>query len=196
QVSQLSELNTFRSGRYGLLLRTPLGRSLLGELGLSYVRTTSTQSSETLALTPFRQAGRPSRLEVELNLSLPLAEGVVTTLPSFVPPLEMVFSLTTSLRYAYYRGSQNGLSLRRSFSNAFRPSLTQQELDNLESRRLGGMVIDPARFALMAGFTQDIYFSSGAFISPRAMLNIPLGGITETTLSFWWEISVAAGWTF
>ncbi|MEM6731884.1 MAG: hypothetical protein AAF658_10030, partial [Myxococcota bacterium] len=65
QAGQLSELNTFRSGRYGLLLRVPLGGTVIGEFGAAYARTTSTASSRSLALTPFRQAGRPSRFEFE-----------------------------------------------------------------------------------------------------------------------------------
>lgn len=193
--SQLSELNTFRSGRFGLSLRTPVG-DLMGELGLSYVQTRSTNSSRALAQTPFRQAGRPSRLELDLSASFPLAEGVVTALPAFVPPMEMVFSVTGSWRYAYYRGSQAGFGFGRRLGTLFRPALTDEELQNLEARRLGGMEIDRSRMALMVGFSNDIYFSSGVFVTPRAMLNVPLGALTDTNLGFWWEIGLSAGWAF
>ncbi|MEO0601431.1 MAG: hypothetical protein AAF211_08350, partial [Myxococcota bacterium] len=75
--SFLFELNTFNSARVGGLVRFPGPRTLL-ELGVSYVRTWNSESSRQLALTPFRQPGRPSRLELDVGVSVPLAEGVVT----------------------------------------------------------------------------------------------------------------------
>ncbi|MEO1171215.1 MAG: hypothetical protein AAFX94_04070 [Myxococcota bacterium] len=189
--SQLTELNNFRSGRFGGTVRTPIG-GMIGELSLSRVWTRSTDSSRSLAQTPFRQAGRPNRLELDVGLSLPLAEGIVTWWPSFVPAMEMVFSATASVRYLYYFEAQDGFGLRDRLSALFRPTLTDAELDNLEDARNAGMEVDRARVNALIGFTTDFYFSNGAFLTPRVMAGLPTGN----GLGLWWELSFGLGWMF
>lgn len=191
--SELLERNNFGSARVGVLARRAFG-DLVAEAAFNYAMTWPTLSSELLSLTPYRQAGRPNRFEADVNVSYPLAEGVVTPLPSFVPPAEMVFLATGGLRYLVYPEGFNNMRLEDVALALASPQLSEAELENLEHSRLPGMQVDPGRFGMLAGFSLDLYFQPGVFVSPRALLNLPvfsLGG--GTRLGFWWETSIAVG---
>ena len=190
--SQLLELNNFASARVGGFVRTPLG-GFMGELAVTRVFTWGSTSTDELALTPYRQSARPSRVELDLNLGYPLAEGVVTPRFSFIPPMEMVFSIDAGVRYLYYPGSFSNMSAGDVFKGLFAPQLSQKEIDNLELHRLPGMQIDPARYSLLLGFSLDVYFQNGVFFSPRVMLALPVFG---GNLGVWWELSLRLGWSF
>ncbi len=86
QVALPFELNSFDSLRVGGLLRIPRAGGIF-ELGTSYVWVWDTPSTEMLALTPYRQPGRPWRISLEGNFGLPLAEGLVTASPRWFPAL-------------------------------------------------------------------------------------------------------------
>ncbi len=192
--SELLERNNFGSTRFGVMARRPFG-NFMGEVALSRAFTWGTDSTEKLALTPYRQYGRPSRFELDVNVGYPLAEGVVTAMPGFFPATELVFSANAGFRYLIYPGSMGGMSLQQVATSLIAPRLTEHELQRLESSRPGGMQIDPARYGLLAGLSVDVYFGSGGFLSPRAMVAVPLvGGITGSGLGFWWELSLALGW--
>lgn len=194
--SDLLERNNFGSTRLGLLARRPFGK-FMGELAISRAFTWGTDSTEKLALTPYRQYGRPSRIELDVNVGYPLAEGVVTALPDFFPATELVFSANAGLRYLFYPGAMSGMKFQDVATSLLAPRLSDHELGQLEPSRPGGMQIDPARYGLLAGISLDVYFGSGGFLSPRAMMSVPLVGVvTGTGLGFWWELSLAAGWTF
>jgi len=194
--SQLLELNNFSSARVGGFARMPFS-NLMGELALTYVFTWGSESSERLALTPYRQSGRPNRLELDLNLSYPVAEGVVTAWPGFFPATELVFSLQAGLRYLHYPGSLSGAGFRDVAKALFAPTLTDLEVGNLEADRLPGMRVDEARYSVLAGLSLDIYFHSGGFLSPRAMISPPIISAFESEgLGWWWELSLGAGWMF
>lgn len=194
--SDLLERNNFGSTRLGLLARRPFGK-FMGELAISRAFTWGTDSTEKLALTPYRQYGRPSRIELDVNVGYPLAEGVVTALPDFFPATELVFSANAGLRYLFYPGAMSGMKFQDVATSLLAPRISDHELGQLESSRPGGMQIDPARYGLLAGISLDVYFGSGGFLSPRAMMSVPLVGVvTGTGLGFWWELSLAAGWTF
>ncbi len=191
--NRLFELNNFDSARAGGAARLPAG-SLLFEAGLSYVWVWDTPSSELLALTPYRQPGRPDRLELDLAVSFPLAEGVVTTFPRIFPAVELVFSAVGGVRYLIYPGGYAGMRLREAAGAALSPTLTERELSNLDDQRLDAMQIDPARYGLMAGFGDDIYFKQGLFVSPRVLLGLPLlAPATQTALGVWVDVSLAVG---
>lgn len=190
------ELNNFNSMRAGGMVRIPSDR-ILYELGVSYVFVWDSPSSERLAYTPYRQPGRPPRIEVDVTVGLPLAEGVVTAMPRRFPALQLVFSAYVSMRYLVYPMSYQGLRGRELAGALASPTLTADEMDNLEGRRLDAMQIDPARYGLMAGIGNDIYFSQGLFISPRAMFAVPLlAPATETELWLWADFSLAIGVAF
>ncbi|QRO00828.1 hypothetical protein JRI60_18235 [Archangium violaceum] len=193
--SDLLERNNFGSTRLGLMARKPFG-SFMGEVAITRAFTWGTDSTEKLALTPYRQYGRPSRFELDINVGHPLAEGVVTTLPGFFPATELVLSANAGFRYLFYPGSMGGMKFQQVATSLLAPRLTDHELGQLESSRPGGMQVDPARYGLLAGLSVDVYFGSGGFLSPRAMLAVPLlGGVTGSGLGFWWELSLALGWT-
>ena len=192
--TELLERNNFGSTRLGLMARRPFG-PFMGEVAVSRAFSWSTDSSEKLSLTPYRQYGRPSRFELDLNVGYPLAEGVVTALPSIVPPAELVFSASAGLRYLFYPGSLDGASFFETAGAALAPRLTARELENLEAQRLPGMHIDSARYGLLAGLNLDIYFQPGAFITPRVLIAVPLlTPFTGTKLGLWWELSLGLGW--
>ncbi|HEX5751631.1 MAG TPA: hypothetical protein VFZ09_35745 [Archangium sp.] len=193
--SELLERNNFGSTRFGLMARRPFGK-FMGEVALSRAFTWGTDSTDKLALTPYRQYGRPSRIELDVNVGYPLAEGVVTALPGFFPATELVFSANAGLRYLFYPGAMGGMKFQDVATSLLAPRLTDHELGQLEASRPGGMQIDPARYGLLTGLSVDVYFGSGGFLSPRAMMAVPLlGFVTGTGLGFWWELSLAVGWT-
>ncbi len=194
--SHLYELNNFNSMRAGGMLRVPSER-LIYELGLSTVWVWDTPSSELLAFTPYRQPGRPSRLEVDLTACIPVAEGVVTTLPRRLPALELVFNAYVSLRYLVYPFSYEGMRRREIASGLASPRMTQQELDNLDERRLDAMEVDSGRYGLMAGIGNDVYFSQGIFLSPRVMFAVPVfAPASGSDLWLWADLSLALGVAF
>lgn len=190
---QLYELNNFNSLRVGGVARFPTG-GLLVEVGASYVHTWDTPSSEQLALTPYRQPGRPTRMELDFAVGLPLAEGVVTLRPRFLPSAELVLNAYAGLRYCLYPGAFAGMKAGQVFGAVLAPSLTTSELDNLEDVRLDAMAVDPARYGLMVGLGNDLYFKQGVFLSPRVTFAIPvLAPVTQSDLLFWGDVSLAIG---
>jgi len=190
--SQLLELNNFSSARFGGLVRRPLG-SFMGEIAITRVWTWGSSSTDRLALTPYRQAGRPSRLELDVNVGYPLAEGVATSRPGFFPATELVFSANAGIRYVYYPGALSGATFGEVARALVAPRLLAKELANLESKLPPGMQIDEGRYNLLTGLSLDVYFQTGGFLSPRAMIALP---ITGTDLGFWWELTFSAGWMF
>ncbi|MBN2801261.1 MAG: hypothetical protein JXX28_19125 [Deltaproteobacteria bacterium] len=194
--SFLSELNNFDSARAGAMVRLP-GRGSIVEISTSYVWTWDTHSSRQLALTPYRQFGRPSRLELDLTLVQPLAEGVVTAVPGIFPATQMVFNAYGSVRYLVYPSGFSGMNVKKSLAALVSPTLTEAERENLEDHRLDAMEVDPARYGLMLGLGDDLYFKQGLFVSPRVMVALPvLAPATETGLLLWTDLSLAVGVAF
>ena len=194
--SYSAELNHYNTVRGGGLLRLPSGGLLL-ELGVSYVGVSATPASQLISLTPYRQPGRPSRAEIDFAVVIPLAEGVVTTAPRFIPAAQLVFNAYLDLRYLLYPSGFQSMSVGQVVGAVFSPALTDREVDNLEAIRVPGMHIDRGRYGIMGGFGNDVYFKSGFFISPRYLVAIPLlRPATQTDLPWWWDISLAAGLSF
>ncbi|WNG44444.1 hypothetical protein F0U60_10230 [Archangium minus] len=194
--SQLLELNNFKSSRLGGFVRKPIG-DFLGEIAITRVFTRGSASTEKLALTPYRQSGRPSRFELDINLGYPLAEGVATARPGFFPATELVFSANAGLRYLFYPGSLSGASFGETVTSLFALKLSEREIENLERSRLPGMQLDGARYSLLTGLSLDVYFQSGGFLSPRVMIALPLiSGVDGSGLGWWWELNFGAGWAF
>lgn len=194
--SSLLELNNFGSNRIGVAVRRPMF-GMMGELAITRVSTWSTPSSDLLSLTPYRQAGRPSRYELDFNLAFPLAEGVVTAWPGWFPATQLVFSATGGARYLFYPGSWEGMTLLEASTALIAPYLNDIELENLEGARNRGMAIDRARYSLLAGLQVDVYFHQGAYLSPRALIALPiLSGFGNNAIGFWWELSFGLGWAF
>jgi hypothetical protein len=194
--SFLFELNNFNSLRGGAMARLPAKKTLV-ELGLSYAHAWDTPSSTLLAFTPYRQAGRPDRIELDVTVAYPLAEGVVTTFPRFFPAVQLTFNAYGGLRYSVYPGGFPGMKPGQVAAALFSPALTQIEIDNLDDERLDAMAVDPGRYGLLLGFGNDIYFEQGIFLSPRMMLAVPLlAPASQTELLFWADFSLVLGMAF
>lgn len=190
---QLLELNNFNSVRAGGLFRVPAG-GVLYEVGVSYAWVWDTPSSELLALTPYRQPGRAPRVELDLQVGLPLAEGSVTTRPRWLPAAQLVLNGYVGLRYLFYPSSFEGMRAGEIFTALVSPRLTRTERENLQERRLDAMRLDAARYALQVGLGNDLYFRQGVFLSPRAMLALPvLGPATRTQLRLSGSLTLAVG---
>jgi len=195
---QLLEMNNYRSRRIGASARRPFG-SILGDVAINWVETDSTPSSEKLALTPYRQVGRPSRLELDVNAGYPLAEGVATSRPGAFPATELVFSAQGGLRYLHYPGAieasdiRDVYEVRDVFRSFLSPQITSGEQEFLEKHRPGGMEVDRARYNLLGGLGADVYFHSGIYVAPRTMIALP---VTGSGLGWWWELTIDAGWMF
>ena len=192
----LFELNNFNSGRVGVIGRFPTG-GLIFEVGTAYVAVGDTRSSEQLALTPYRQPGRPERMEIDAGVVIPLAEGIVTANATFVPALQLVFTGYVGLRYNLYPTGWGGMTFRQVAGAIFSPRLTDIEIDNLDSARLDAMTVDRGRYGLMLGFGNDIYFKQGLFVTPRVTMGLPLlAPVSDTELLFTAELSLALGLAF
>lgn len=191
-----AELNNFNSLRGGGLVRLP-GPGILWEFGASWVQVWDTPSSELLALTPYRQPGRPSRIELDVTAAVPLAEGIVTSSPKWFPAAQLVFEGLVGLRYRIHPTGFRGLKPGQILSGSLSPTLREDELANLETARLDAMETDPERYGLVAGLANDIYLKPGVFISPRALFSVPLfAPASQTDLLWWGEASVAVGYAW
>lgn len=165
------------------------------ELAVTYSYAYETPSSRTLALTPFRQYGRPSHWEIDFNVGYAIAEGVVTPLASFMPPAEMVLVAYGGLRYLVYPDGMLGRPLQDVGLDLATPQLSEAERERIEPKTPGGMLLDSARYHTMAGLSLDVYFQPGIFISPRALVAVPLlTPVTASGLGFWWELSLSIGY--
>jgi hypothetical protein len=153
-------------------------------------------SSEKLALTPYRQAGRPARIEADLMLGYPLIEGVSTPRFSFIPALEMVFFVNLGLRYRYYPHELDKMATGTAVTAFFAPQLSDTEVNNLEYERLPGMAIDRTRYDLLGGLSLCIYFQNGFFFMTRYLASVSFGGVTGPGISIWWDLSESVGWSF
>lgn len=207
--SELIERNNYGSFRLGGVARSAF-QDIMVEVAVSYVSVLSTTSSDQLALTPYVQAGRPPRFEIDLNASYPIAEAPVTPIIDLIPPAELVLFATVGGRYLLYPQAVVG---DRAWENQdtwtdiatwrdigfglAAPSLTEEDRLVIERDKLGGMLLDSARVHSLAGLTLDIYFQPGIVISPRGLLAVPiLAPVSGTQLGFWWEISLAMGYAF
>ena len=194
--SYLAELNNFNSMRGGALVRLPSGGTIL-EFGANYAASWESPTSRQLALTPFRQPGHPDHLEVDFNLGVPLAEGVVTSVPRFFPAAQMVFVGYGGFRYILYPTGFRQLTVKEVALAIVAPSMSTKEIDNLDDVRLPAMEVDPARYGVLVGLGDDIYFKSGLFVSPRLMVAVPLlAPVTNTELYVWADFSMVAGFAF
>jgi hypothetical protein len=193
-TSSLLELNNFSSARAGAFVRLPHG-DFLFEFAASRVFVSGSDSTDQLAQTPYRQVGRPSRWELDANVDYVLAEGVVTPRPDFIPPAQLVFSVTGGFRYLIYAQTWRSLSASEVGLALFSPTLQQAELDNLDRARLPAMKLDGDRFALLGGFSLDLYFHSGIFLGPRVLLAPPIfSGLSGSSLGAFWELTFRIGW--
>lgn len=192
--SFLAELNNFDSVRAGGMARLP-AQNLIVELGASYVGVWETRSTRLLALTPYRQPGRPNRIELDTTLAFPIAEGVVTAFPKFIPASQLVLHADATLRYSVYPTGFAQMRPGQVFGALLNPALTETELANLDDRRKPAMQIDRMRYGVMAGIGADIYFSPGLFFSPRMMINVPVfAPATGSDLGAFADLSLAVGW--
>jgi hypothetical protein len=191
--SHLFELNNFNSYGAGVRFRRP-SKKVLFEAGLDYVWVRDTPSSTLLALTPYRQPGRPSRFQGQLNVGVPFAEGVVTARPKFLPATQLVFNGYAGVQYVAYPGGFRDLTFREWRRAMLSTRLTEPELDNLDDRRLDAMVIDPSRFSLLVGLGNDLYFEGGLFVSPRVLVAVPTLRLADAAgLRFWGQFDLAVG---
>lgn len=190
------EFNTFANLRGGLLVRRPVAGLLL-ELGISRAVTWDTAASRQLAFTPYRQSGRPNRMELELGIAVPVAEGVITTRVRALPAMQLTFNVYSAVRYLYYPGAQRSMTAGKTVAALFSPTLSEQEITNLDSSRLDSMQVDPGRYGLMLGLGNDLYLEQGLFLSPRIQMAIPLlAPVSKTALPVWIDLSMHAGWAF
>ncbi|MCB9529097.1 MAG: hypothetical protein H6701_12070 [Myxococcales bacterium] len=191
-----AELNNFDSLRAGAFVRVPVSGFLLG-LEATYVWVWGSESSDKLALTPYRQPGRPDRVELDATFTLPLAEGIVTAWPAFMPAAQLVLQSHAHLRYLLYPGGFDDLDFVDTLRALFSGSLTDEEIANLEDERLPGMQIDPGRIAALVGLGADLYFQSGLFFRHEILIAVPLfAPLTESELGLGLELNLATGISF
>lgn len=207
--SELIERNNYGSFRLGIMGRKAFGDFVV-EGAVNNVTVITTPSSRALALTPYLQAGRKERFEIDANVSYPVAEGVVTPLVDVFPPMEMVLQATAAGRYLIYpraiagnrdwgdidtyTNTQTWIDLGGSLAS---PTLTELDQEVLDPYVPAGMLQDPARLQVLVGATFDVYMQPGLFLTTRALVALPvLAAATNTQLGFWPELSVSLGYAF
>lgn len=191
-----AELNNFDTLRAGAFVRFPVRGFLLG-LEASYAWVWGNESSDRIALTPYRQPGRPDRVEVDATFTLPLAEGVVTAWPAFVPAAQLVLQSHVHLRYLLYPGAFEDLGFLDTLEALVSGSLSDQEVANLEDARIPGMAIDRGRYVALVGLGADLYFQSGFFLSHKVLVATPiLHFATDSALDFGFELDLSMGLAF
>lgn len=191
--SSLLELNNYSSFRIGGYVRKAIGNVML-DGAVTYVFVFGSDATNKLARTPYRQFGRPQRVEVDVNLGYAIAEGVVTARPGIVPAAQMVLTANVGVRYLFYPGGLAGVPALDVAAALFNPRISDAEITNLDKARLPAMQVDRARYGLLAGFTLDIYFQPGIAVTPRVMMALPVfAGVNGAGLGFWWELSLAVG---
>lgn len=195
RLNEVVERNSFGQWQVGAMVRKAFGDILL-DGGVNAFFAYETPSSQQLALTPFRQAGRPNHFQLEANVGYAIVEGVVTPFISWIPPMEMVLVAQAGVRYLVYVESFTGgrpfLDVARSIVS---PQLTVEEIQRLETTGPEGMQIDPARLHSLVGASLDVYIQPGVIVAPRAMVGVPiLSPITASELGFFWELGISVGY--
>ena len=192
-ASSLLELNNYSSFRIGGYVRKALGNVML-DASVTYVFVWGSDATNKLALTPYRQFGRPNRLELDINAGYAIAEGVVTSRPGLLPAAQLVLTANVGVRYLFYPGGLAGVPGLDVAAALFAPRITDAEIKNLDKARLPAMQVDRARYAVLAGLTLDIYFRPGIAVTPRVMMAIPVfAGMQGAGLGWWWELSLGVG---
>ena len=136
-------------------------------------------------------------MEIDLAIGLPLAEGVVTARPSFIPAIELVFSAYLNFRYLLYPTGFRGVEAGSAVGALFLPTLTDGEVASLERSRLPGMEVDRQRYYFLAGFGTELYFQQAFFIAPRVLIVVPfMAAVTGADMVFGFEFSLAVGAAF
>lgn len=195
-VRQLAELNNFNSLGAGVVARFPTN-GMVFETTVEWVEVWDTPSSELLALTPYRQPGRPARVDLDFALGIPVAEGIVTAARRWFPPMQLVFLGYVGLRYSVFPGAFEGMRFGEATAALLSPVVGPTELENLDSKRLDAMQVDTARYGPMIGIGNDFYFAQGVFVSPRANLAVPLFVLaTQSNLRWWSDVTLRAGVVF
>lgn len=194
EAGPLLELNNFESSRFAGLFRFP-SDGASWQIGVASVRTRSTESTELVGRTPYRQTGRPSRWEFDMGADMAFSEGALTHRFSFLPSIEMVFSLQGRLRYLYYPGSAEGLDWAARAKTLIQSQFTSKELENIQAKRLAGMNVDPNRINTLFGTRLDLYTKQGVVLSQNVLMNAPLLG-SGTGLRYWFDLSLGVGYAF
>jgi len=197
RVNDVIERNSFGQWQVGVMARKAFGDILL-DGGLNAFFAYETPSSQQLALTPFRQAGRPDHFQLEANVGYAVAEGVVTPVLGFLPPAELVLVGWAGARYLVYVESfTGGGSFTDVAASLVSPQLSEGEIIRLENSGPSGMQIDRARLHALVGASLDIYLQPGVVVAPRAMVAVPLlSPVTGTALGFFWELGISVGYAF
>lgn len=195
QVADLVERNNFQQVQANIGVRKAFG-DILVEGALGYFWSNNTDSSLLLAQTPFRQAGRPAHIALDVNVGYPIAEGVVTPLTSWIPPAELVLVAWAGARYSgFVETFTGGRPLQDIGFDLVSPQLSATELERLDVSSPEAMQVDTARLHTPVGLSLDVYLQPGLLVSPRAMINIPvLAPVTGTKLGFFWELGISVGY--
>ena len=195
RLTEVIERNTFGQWQVGVMARKAFG-DILVDGGVNAFFATDTDSSRQLALTPFRQAGRPNHFQLEANVGYAVAEGVVTPVLGFLPPAELALVAWGGARYLVYPASFTGTgSFTDVAASLVSPQLSEGEIIRLENSGPAGMQIDRARVHALVGASLDVYLQPGVIIAPRAMVALPLlAPVTGTALGFFWELGISVGY--
>lgn len=174
-VGQPVEYNNFETHRVAAAIQFPSDNLTWG-LGLARALVSSTPSADAIALMPYRQAGRPERWELELGGFYPVAEGVVTFRPDFMPAAQMVFSLAADVRYMIYTSLLSGQSVSSGIKSVIATRLSNSDKDRLSSSAPTAMKIDSAKTTVLTGFNLHLYTAGGFIVNSKAMLALSLLG--------------------
>lgn len=206
EAGPVIDLNTFESYHTGISCTIPRENTWIS-LGISRVWTLETDNSKILDRTPYRQVGRPSRYEIRSTFGLPVAEGIVTVMPSWLPAWDMVFSLQTSLHYLIYPESFSGLkgNFLDKVSKVFLSrSLSADEASAVQQSAPQSLLVDPSRLNILFGSSLHVFVQGGWFNRVQVEVGTPLlraapdsdGNQPASDISYWWEWSFGVGYAW
>lgn len=192
-AGQLVEMNAFESKKFALMARFP-GESMTFQLGLSRIFVAGTDATDALELTPYRQAGRPSRYELDSGIDLTISEGVANQLFDFYPLGQMVLSFQARLRYLIYPTTSKKGAFKDKMRSLFAVELSDEDFDDLSRTAPAGMAVERGRLNALVGLRFDHYAVSGFSLNANLLLALPLRVSDNDELKSWWEMAVGVGY--
>ncbi len=172
----VNERNSFQSSGYSFALRKTFDDRYLGIVGLRFITTEATASTNLLAMTPFSQAAQPSRREFFMIAGLPLLAGRSFTIlsPRF-SDWEHVLYAKAGGHYSFY----NGRWKLKDASSAILPG--QRVINYQEAIEVGIRLQFSIPRSLSLFLDQDYYYPISNY---------------DSDLSDWSSFGGGVAWTF
>ncbi|WP_141733977.1 hypothetical protein [Oligoflexus tunisiensis] len=190
ELGQFIEYNNFESSYGGIALRLP-SDSFVVKSTLVDVKTYESEASRQIGKTPFQQTGRPSRLEWQNGIEVPILEGIGNPMVSWVPASQFVLSSVAQVNsHLYSNAVEDPVEL---FTRFHRLNLSDDELRRLQEHAPPSMRILRSRHSLGFGLQWDNYYRSGINWNTRFLYEMPMAS-PDRKLKAWYSLTLGVGY--